>query len=194
MDSNNDNEPPEPTLDGELPDDDEFYEDELPEWTPDEDDDRSLPVQRNGDELVITVSEDAIDAINDVADERDERAEITFLSALRKVIRHAQADWFDERRAIDEEPVEPPEIDEEALAEELNELEEELAEEREDTIDKEALADELSDIEENLPASIRDDLSDDKLRELITGIQREKQAFEAAMELDTEDLIQDSEE
>lgn len=56
MDSNDGNEPPEPEGDGDLPDDDEFYDGELPEWTPD-DDDRSLRVHRDGNEFVINTSE-----------------------------------------------------------------------------------------------------------------------------------------
>lgn len=153
-----------------------------------------LPVKRFIDELVIYTGDGAIERVNDVAHDREERAEITYLNALRKIIRHDQAPWFNVENARDEEPVEPREIDDEALTEELEELEAELAEEREDTIDKAALGEELRSIESNLPGEISDELSDEELRELLCEIWRDKQEFEAAMDLDTSELLQDDEE
>lgn len=173
---------------------------------PGTDNDAQLPVEHRGDTLRIDTSEAAIEQINDVAHERNERAEITYLIALRKVIRHAQAPWFDAEAAIDHEPVEPATIDEEAVEAELKELEEELEDEKRegtgiyadgesaDTIDKDALGEELRDIEQNQPTRISDDLSDDELRELLSEIRRETEAFRAAMEIDTSQFLQGDEE
>lgn len=193
----------------------------------DDEGERRLPVeQRDDGKLVIDTSEDAIDAINDVVHDRDEQGEIEYVIALRKVIRYAQADWFNCSRAIDEQPPDPNPVDEEALEREVAELERELAEEHGDdgeppppadvelpsdenfyedgpaewtpdageTVDKEALAEALRDIEEELSDVVIEELSGNELRELLCEIREQKEEFEAAMEMDHSEFLQDDAE
>lgn len=77
------------------------------------------------------------------------------------------------------------------MGEQLKELEEELAGEREGTINKDALGEELEEIEENLPQELKEDRTDEELQELVVGLREEKEAFEKAMEIDTSELLQD---
>jgi len=154
-------------------------------------DDDPLLIAEREREIRIDTGEEALQRIEREIDERDVTTELDYLRAVRKVIQYGQADWFDAALANDEQPPDPDTVDEEVLEREVAQLERELVEERGETVDQDEFADELRDIEERLPDEMTAGLSDEELRELLVEVHEEKEAFRAAMKLDTTKFLQD---
>jgi len=133
-------------------------------------DDDPLLIAERSREIRIDTGEEALHRVNDAIEETDVTTELDYLRAVKTIIQHGQADWFDAVRAMDEEPPDH-------------------------SVDEEAIAEELAELESNLPDEVRDEFDDeDDLLEMLEGIREEKEVIEAAMEMDHSEFLQGDDE